>query len=97
MSSAKESEGDHPFQLTKKKQGPGRPRKTFILDDISFSQVESLFASVKKKLTVILTDHVANDLVQIHALVKDQTKAMNDRVTEMNDRFKAQLDQLVLT
>ena len=91
-----EIEGDHPFQLQlrKKKRGHGRPCKTSKLYDISFSQVESLFGSVKEKWTAILTDHMAEALTPIRALVKDQIKTMKDRLTEMNDRFIAQLYQV---
>ena len=78
MLSAEEPKGDHPFQHVKKKEGPGRPCKTSKLDDISFSQVENLFVRVGKKLTAILTDHVAEALAPICALVKDQIKAIND-------------------
>ena len=81
---------DHPPQPPEMKRGPGQPRKTSKLDNIFFVQVECLFASIEKKLTAILSDHVAEALTPIRSLLKDHIKATNDRLTE----FSARLDQL---
>ena len=81
---------DHPPQPPEMKHGPGRPRQTSKLDNISFAEVEGIFASDKKKPTATLSDHMAKALAPIHSLSKDHIKVMNDQLTE----FSARLDQL---
>ena len=91
---ADEVEVDEDLPSQPEKRTRGRPRKASKLDDISFSQIETIFASLEKKLLGILSEHVAEALAPLRALLKEQLKVMNDCLAELDSKFRDQLQQL---
>ena len=64
------------------------------MDDISFSQIESFFEQVEKKLSDTLTLLVAEALSPLRALVNEQLHVYKTRLDNMDQSFRAQISEL---